>query len=459
VQDTVHTLAAQGLRVLAVARRTVQPDAYTAAGDDAAQISTDLFAEDLTLLGFVALADTARPRAAATITALQAAGLATVMITGDHPVTAHAIATGLGIPAGRVVTGPELAGLDEESRTRLVTQASVFARVSPEQKLRIIRALQKAGRVVAMTGDGANDAAAIRLADVGIGMAAHGSSAASSAADLVFTEPDVSLILDALVEGRAMWRRVRDAVAILLGGNAGEVAFTIAGTALAGRAPINTRQFLLVNMLTDLLPAMAIALAATPNDPAAREDLLTSGAPSLGGPLLRDIGIRGATTAAGALLAWQIGRLTGRGRRADTIALAALVGTQLGQTLVVGGRNPLVLATGVGSAVALFAVIQTPGVSQFFGCTPLGPVGWATATGSAAAATALSVAAPPLLRRAHPPAAGDRPATATNPTPPPAASASARTLHQPPQTAAPAHPHEEGNQMPTITGTSSVPAG
>jgi len=290
-------------------------------------------------------------------------------------------------------------------------------------------------------------------------MAAHGSSAASSAADLVFTEPDVSLILDALVEGRAMWRRVRDAVAILLGGNAGEVAFTIAGTALAGRAPINTRQFLLVNMLTDLLPAMAIALAATPTDPAAREDLLTSGAPSLGGPLLRDIGIRGATTAAGALLAWQIGRLTGRGRRADTIALAALVGTQLGQTLVVGGRNPLVLATGAGSAVALFAVIQTPGVSQFFGCTPLGPVGWATATGSAAAATALSVAAPPLLRRAHPPATGDRPATATNPTPPPAASASARTLHQSPQTAAQAHPHEEGNQMPTITGTPSVPAG
>jgi len=92
------------------------------------------------------------------------------------------------------------------SRTRLVTQASVFARVSPEQKLRFVAGLQKAGRVVAMTGDGANDAAAIRLADVGIGMAAHGSSSARTAADLVFTEPDVSLILDALVEGRTMWR-------------------------------------------------------------------------------------------------------------------------------------------------------------------------------------------------------------------------------------------------------------
>ncbi len=151
----------------------------------------------------------------------------------------------------------------------------MFARVSPEQKLRIIGDLQRSGRVVAMTGDGANDAAAIRLADVGIGMAAHGSVSARTAADLVLTTPDVSLILDTLIEGRAMWGRVRDAVAILLGGNAGEVGFTLAGTALAGRAPIGTRQFLLVNMLTDLAPSMAIALAATPTDPAERTDLLT----------------------------------------------------------------------------------------------------------------------------------------------------------------------------------------
>ncbi len=406
-EDAVHNLAGQGLRVLAVARRTIHEPTSITSGDatdihgDKAENGTEELAEDLTLLGFVALTDVARPQAAATIAGLQAAGLATVMITGDHPVTARAIAAGLGIPADRVITGPELSGLDDESRTRLVTQASVFARVSPEQKLRIIAGLQKAGRVVAMTGDGANDAAAIRLADVGIGMAAHGSSSARTAADLVFTEPDVSLILDALVEGRAMWRRVRDAVAILLGGNAGEVAFTITGTALGGRAPIGTRQFLLVNMLTDLLPAMAIALAATPSDPDARYEVLVAGPPSLGKPLLRDIGIRGATTAAGALTAWQIGRVTGRRRRADTIALAALVGTQLGQTLVVGGRNPLVIATGVGSALALAGIVQTPGVSQFFGCTPLGPLAWATVAGSSAAATALSVAAPHLLRPPH----------------------------------------------------------
>jgi len=303
----------------------------------------------------------------------------------------------LGIPAERVVTGPELAGLDEQARTALVTHASVFARVSPEQKLRIIGALQRAGRVVAMTGDGANDAAAIRLADVGIGMAAHGSVSARTAADLVLTTPDVSLILDALVEGRAMWGRVRDAVAILLGGNAGEVGFTLAGTALAGRAPIGTRQFLLVNMLTDLAPSMAIALAATPTDPAQRRNLLTDEVPSLGAPLLRDIAIRGATTGAGALMAFQIGRLTGTHRRAATIALAALVGTQLGQTLLIGARNPLVLATGLGSAALLAGLIQTPGISQFFGCTPLGPLAWTTVLASSTAATMIAAVAPRLL--------------------------------------------------------------
>jgi len=401
-QQMVHALAGRGLRVLAVARRNVTdvlPAADEGSADEPAAdgVDPEQLAEDLTLLGFVALADIPRPQAAPTIAALHTAGLATVMITGDHPVTAQAIAAGLGIPTGRVVTGPELAGLDDAARTRLVGQASVFARVSPEQKLRIIAALQHTGRVVAMTGDGANDAAAIRLADVGIGMAAHGSTSARSAADLVLTDPDVSLILDALVEGRAMWSRVRDAVAILLGGNAGEVAFTLAGTALAGSAPLGTRQFLLVNMLTDLLPSMAIALAGTPTDPGERRDVLAGGVPSLGAPLMRDIAIRGTTTGAGALAAWQLGRLTGTRRRASTIALAALVGTQLGQTLLAGGRNPLVLATGVGSAAVLAGIIQTPGLSQFFGCTPLGPLAWATATGCAAGATLLAAAAPHLL--------------------------------------------------------------
>jgi cation-transporting ATPase I len=394
----VHSLAVQGLRVLAVARRNVGDAAGNPpVAEDVAELG------DLTLLGFIGLADAPRAQAAGTVTALQAVGIAPVMITGDHPVTAAAIADRLGIPSDELVTGPDLVALDEPARIARVGDASVFARVSPEQKLQIIQALQQGGRVVAMAGDGANDAAAIRMADVGIGMAAKGSTSARSAADLVFTEPDISLVLDSLVEGRAMWRRVRDAVAVLVGGNVGEVLFTLLGTALAGHAPISTRQFLVVNMFTDLLPSMALALAPTPADPEERTSLLEAGPPSLGGPLLRDIGFRGAMTSLGALTAWQLGRIGGTRRRSGTIALASLVGAELGQTLLVGGRDPLVLATGLGSAAMLAAIIQTPGVSQFFDCTPLDPFAWTVVLGCSAGATLASMAVPrlvPGLRRA-----------------------------------------------------------
>lgn len=153
------------------------------------------------------------------------------MVTGDHPTTAAAIAHAVDIPVDGIVTGAELDRMTEPERVRRVAAATVFARVSPEQKLRIVEALQAGGHVVAMAGDGTNDAAAIRLADVGIGVAASGSSSARSAADLVLAGADVRRIHDALLEGRGLWQRVRDAVAILVGGNAGEVAFMVAGTA------------------------------------------------------------------------------------------------------------------------------------------------------------------------------------------------------------------------------------
>ncbi|SDX66197.1 cation-transporting ATPase I [Geodermatophilus africanus] len=389
---TVHSLAAQGLRVLAVARRNANEVAEgVLSADDVSAIG------DLTLLGFIGIADTPRPESADTVAGLRQVGLRAVMITGDHPVTARAIAQGLGIPADELVTGPDLVDLEEPERVRRVARASVFARVSPEQKLQVVDSLRKSGRVVAMVGDGANDAAAIRMADVGIGMEAKGSTSARSAADLVLTEPDVSLLLDALVEGRAMWRRVRDGVAVLLGGNAGELLFTLLGTALAGRAPISTRQFLVVNMFTDLLPSMALALAPTPGDDGDRRALLAAEPPSLGAPLLRDIGLRGTVTSAGALVAWLVARRIASERRASTVALATLVGAELGQTLLLSGRNPLVLATGLGSAGVLAAVIQMPGASQLFGCTPLGPVAWAIVLGCSTAATITSAALPRLF--------------------------------------------------------------
>ncbi|MDT5354752.1 MAG: cation-transporting P-type ATPase [Mycobacterium sp.] len=415
-ESLVHSLAEQGLRVLAVAQRSWVHD--TADDDDTDADAVDAAAHDLELIGYVGLADTARPSSRPLIEALLDADRKVVLITGDHPVTARAIARQLGLPSdARVVTGADLAGLDEDACAKLAADVQVFARVSPEQKVQIVGALQRSGRVTAMVGDGANDAAAIRMADVGIGVSGRGSSAARGAADIVLTEDDLGVLLDALVEGRGMWASVRDAVTILVGGNVGEVLFTIIGTALGtGRAPVGTRQLLLVNLLTDMFPALAVAVTPQFEEPDADEydteeeadearrayqrSVLTEPTPSLDVPLMRQIVTRGAVTAIGATAAWGIGRWTpGTERRTSTMGLTALVTTQLAQTLLTRSHSPLVVATALGSSAVLFAIVQTPGVSHFFGCTPLGPVAWTGVVGATAAATGLSVLAPNWLAK------------------------------------------------------------
>jgi cation-transporting ATPase I len=415
-ESLVHSLAEQGLRVLAVAQRSWAHD--TADDDDTDADAVDAAAHDLELIGYVGLADTARPSSRPLIEALLDADRKVVLITGDHPVTARAIARQLGLPSdARVVTGADLAGLDEDACAKLAADVQVFARVSPEQKVQIVGALQRSGRVTAMVGDGANDAAAIRMADVGIGVSGRGSSAARGAADIVLTEDDLGVLLDALVEGRGMWASVRDAVTILVGGNVGEVLFTIIGTALGtGRAPVGTRQLLLVNLLTDMFPALAVAVTPQFEEPDADEydteeeadearrayqrSVLTEPTPSLDVPLMRQIVTRGAVTAIGATAAWGIGRWTpGTERRTSTMGLTALVTTQLAQTLLTRSHSPLVVATALGSSAVLFAIVQTPGVSHFFGCTPLGPVAWTGVVGATAAATGLSVLAPNWLAK------------------------------------------------------------
>lgn len=414
-ETLVSSLAEQGLRVLAVAQRSW--DGPTAEETDTDADAVDAVAKNLELIGFIGLADTLRPSARPLIEALGDAKHKVVLITGDHPVTARAIARQLGLPPDAPeVTGAELAVVDEEGFTNLVADAQVFARVTPEQKVQIVAALQRSGQVTAMVGDGANDAAAIRMADVGVGVSGRGSSAARGAADIVLTEDDLGVLLDALVEGRGMWTGVRDAVGVLVGGNVGEVLFTIIGTALgSGRAPVGTRQLLLVNLLTDMFPALAVAV--TPQYPQPDDDeeadraeeeaerahqraILSAPAPSLDASLMRHIITRGAVTAAGATGAWAIGRWTpGTERRTATMGLTALVGTQLVQTLLTRRHSPLVVATALGSAVVLVGIVQTPVISQFFGCTPLGPVAWAGVGAATGAATALSLLAPTALAK------------------------------------------------------------
>jgi cation-transporting ATPase I len=261
--------------------------------------------------------------------------------------------------------------------------------VTPAHKVRVVQVLRGTGAVVAVTGDGANDAPAIRAADVGVALGRRSTNAARAVADIVVTDDRIETLTDAIVEGRAMWSSVRDAVAVLLGGNLGEAGFTLAGSLLDGSSPLNARQLLLVNLLTDLLPSTALAMRS----PGARtpEQLLLEGPDrSLGAALIDDIVDRGLTTGGAAAGAWLIGRVTGSAHRASTIALVTLVGTQLGQTLTMAHGDPIVVATALSSAGATATIVQTPGLSHFFGCRPLGPLGWATAGAAMGIATTAS---------------------------------------------------------------------
>lgn len=236
----------------------------------------------------------------------------------------------------------------------------MVARCTPAHKVRIIQALQKCGRTVAMTGDGANDAPAIRLADVGIALGRRGTPAARAAADLVVTDDRLETIIATLIEGRAMWSSVRHALSILVGGNLGEIAFSVLTAAATGRSALTGRQLLLVNLLTDLAPALAIAVRPPASD---RTDALLREGPdtALGESLTREIGLRAAATTLGATAGWTLARYTGRRQRAGTVALVSLVGTQLGQTILAGGTSPTVLASTAASLGVLVVVVQTPG--------------------------------------------------------------------------------------------------
>ncbi|MFP5346297.1 MAG: HAD-IC family P-type ATPase [Actinomycetes bacterium] len=377
----VEQLAALGYRVLAVAERVDEAWPTTVVDDDV---------RDLTLLGYLALTDPVRTAARASITTLRDAGVQIVMITGDHPSTAASIARRLDLLDGRVVvTGPELDSLTDEALARRLPDVAVVARSTPTHKVRVVQAFQQLGRTVAMPGDGANDAPAIRLADVGIALGRRSTPAARAAADLVVTDDRLETIIAALVEGRAMWGSVRKALGILVGGNLGEVAFTVLGALATGASPLNARQLLLVNLLTDLAPALAVALR--PPQAASVDTLLTEGPEaSLGAPLVRDVSIRAAGTTLAATTAALLARATGNAAGAETISLVALVAAQLGQTLVAGGPSRGVLLAGLGSVAVLGLVVQAPVLSAFFGSTPLGLGGLAIAALAAGGATALS---------------------------------------------------------------------
>lgn len=388
--SAMSEMAGRGLRVLAVAERRLTVAQAAAAAADAAAFE-DLCRSQLTPIGLLGLADTPREKARSVLEQLSERGIGVRLITGDHPVTAAVVAgeVGLEVTDEQVITGSEWERLSAEERAEAVQNRRVFARMSPEHKIDVVQTLERIGIVTAMVGDGANDAAAIRAASVGIGVAAHGSDPARTAADMMLLEGRIEALIDALDEGQQLWRRVQSAVSMLLGGNTGEIAFALITTVLTGRSVLNARQMLLVNMLTDALPAAALAVSPQVNSAAVELDEAA---------MWRAIGVRGAATTLGATLAWSMGRLTGTPRRASTVALIGLVCTQLVQTLA-DSHGPLVVLTALGSFVLLAALISVPVLSQVFGCTPVGPLGWGQALLATAIAGVAATVAPELLAR------------------------------------------------------------
>ncbi|HET7554368.1 MAG TPA: cation-translocating P-type ATPase [Gaiellaceae bacterium] len=267
---TVDRLADLALRTLAVAYRPVAQSPLPA--DEALE-------RELVYLGLVGILDPPRPEARAAIAEARSAGVRVVMITGDHPRTAARIAADLGIaPAGaRIVTGGELEALDDEGRAAMVREARVYARVAPEHKLAIVDGLHAEGRIVAMTGDGVNDAPALKAADIGVAMGVAGTDVAKEAADMILADDNFATIVSAIREGRGIFANIRKFLRFLLSSNIGEVFTMFFGVVLAGplgledtgvalAVPLLATQILWINLLTDGAPALALGMDPPPDD-------------------------------------------------------------------------------------------------------------------------------------------------------------------------------------------------
>jgi len=302
-----ETLAGDAYRTLGVAVRVLPREEFDA------DIGIDCRIEkDLSFAGLIGMIDPPRPEAADAVARARGAGIRTVMITGDHPRTAAVIARELGITDGeRVVTGAELGRLTGEALTRTVAEVSVYARVDPEHKMTIVEELRRGGAIVAMTGDGVNDAPALKRADIGVAMGITGTDVSKEAADIVLADDNFASIVAAVEEGRRIFANIRKFLTFLLSSNFGEVLTMFLGVLLSSRMgvpshgdgvvlPLLATQILWINLVTDGAPALALGV-----DPAHEGQMRRAPRPPgegvITGRMWRNIGFVGIVVAVGTL--------------------------------------------------------------------------------------------------------------------------------------------------------------
>lgn len=253
-------MSKNALRVIAVA--------YKEISDVPTNPTPELLENELIFMGLLGMIDPPRPEAKEAVAICRKAGIKPVMITGDHVVTASAIARELGILTDndRAMTGVELDAISDRELDEIVDKIAVYARVSPENKIRIVKAWQRKGHVVSMTGDGVNDAPALKAADIGCAMGITGTDVAKGAADMTLTDDNFATIVDAVREGRGIYSNIRKVVGFLLGTNIGEVITVFAAMLLWHKTPLLSMQLLWINLVTDSLPAIALGMEAVESD-------------------------------------------------------------------------------------------------------------------------------------------------------------------------------------------------
>lgn len=315
IRQANQDFSQQGLRVLGIAYKPMDNDSPLLLEDE----------KELIFLGLIAMMDPPREESAAAVAACEGAGIRPVMITGDHKVTAAAIAKRIGILKNmeEACEGAELDGLSDEELKSFVTQKTVYARVSPEHKIRIVRAWQERGNIVAMTGDGVNDAPALKQADVGVAMGITGTEVSKDAASMVLTDDNFATIIQAVENGRNVYANIKRAIQFLLSGNFGAILAVLTSSLCGLPVPFAPVHLLFINLLTDSLPA--IALGVEPHDPSVmkekprpmKESILTR-------EFLTSVGLEGAVIGILSMAAFFYGYHGGNARLGSTMAFGTL---------------------------------------------------------------------------------------------------------------------------------------